>query len=156
MSPHATTPPANRQRGLAALELALMLPLLLVLPASAWDLGRAVMQTERLHHAVRAAVRHLATGDAADPLRQEEARRMAVYGRMQGSGAPIVPGLQTSMVDILEPAASPGLRSVATPQGPVSLVTVEIRGLRFEPLLLPAAAGFVFRPVSLTLVYRII
>ena len=142
--------------GLAALELAFLLPVLVAVPAAAWDLGRAVQQMERMHHGVRAAVRHLATGDAANPTRQDEARRLAVYGRVQGGTVPIVPGLQTSMVTILEPGSSPGMRMVSSTAGPISLVTVQVDGVRFEPLLLPASWSFNFRPIGLTLVYRFI
>ncbi len=144
------------QRGLAAVELALLLPVLVVVPAAAWEIGHAVQQMERLHHAVRAAVRHLATGDAASVVRQDEARRLAVYGRLQGSSTPIVPGLDLSKVTILEPQGEPGLRLVATSAGPVSLVTVQLQGVRFEPSLLPKAWGFEFRPIALTMAYRFI
>lgn len=142
--------------GLAALELAFLLPVVVAVPAAAWDVGRAVQNTERLHHGVRAAVRHLATGDAADPTRQEEARRLVVYGRVQGGTVAIVPGLQTAMVNILEPKSNPGMRGVSSAAGPVSLVTVQVRGVRFEPLLLPASWGFTYRPIGLTLAYRFI
>lgn len=140
-------------RGVSALEFALLLPLLVMLPAALWDLGRALTQHERLNHAVRAAARHLATGDANDTTRQLEARNLAVYGRMDGAGTPIVPNLTPGMVKILEPQSTRGVELVATAAGPVSLVTVSISGVRFEPLLLPAAA-FNFRTVSLTLAYR--
>ena len=146
----------HRSSGLAALELAFLLPVLVAVPATAWEVGRAVRQMERLHHGVRAAVRHLATGDAADAARQDEARRLAVYGRLQGSDTPIVPGLQTSMVNILEPQYTPGMRLVNSAAGPVSLVTVQVQGVRFEPLLLPASWGFTYRPIGLTLAYRFI
>lgn len=147
-------PLSGARRGVAALELALTLPLFVALLAAAWDLGRAVQQMAQLHQAVRGAVRHLATGDAADPTRQNEARRLAVYGRVEGGSLPIVPGLQLSHVTVLEPAGQAGVRLVSTPAGPVSMVSVEISGLRFEPLLLPPSAAFTFRPISLTLAYR--
>jgi hypothetical protein len=118
--------------------------------------GRAVQNMERLHHGVRAAVRHLATGDAADPTRQDEARRLVVYGRVQGGTTPVVPGLQTSMVNILEPASNPGMRLVNSAAGPLSLVTVQVQGVRFQPLLLPTSWGFTYRPIGLTLAYRFI
>lgn len=142
-------------RGVAALELALLLPVLVMLPVAAWEWGRALEHHERLAHAVRAAARHLATGDAADPARQEEARRLAVYGRLAGGGTPLVPGLNTAMVQIREPGSDPSVRLVSTGEGAVSLVTVTIAGLRHEPMLLPANLGFTLRPVSLTLVWRI-
>ncbi len=146
----------RHQSGVAALELAFLLPVIVAVPAMAWDVGRAVQQMERLHHGVRAAVRHLATGDAADPTRQDEARRLLVYGRVQGSNTPIVPGLQTSMVNILEPQSTPGMRRINSAAGPVSLVTVQVQGVRFVPLMLPASWGFSFRPIGLTLAYRFI
>lgn len=142
-----------RAAGVAALEMALLLPVLVLLPAGLWDLGRALLQQERLHHAVRAAARHLAGGDAADAQRQDEARRLAVYGQLSGASQPLVPGLTSAMVRILEPKSEPGVQLVGTPTGPVSLVTVSIEGLRYQPLWLPVAA-FTFQPVSLTLAYQ--
>jgi len=156
MSGRLRSHPAGRSQGLAALELALLLPVLVAMPATAWDVGRAVHHLERVHHGVRAAVRHLATGDAADPVRQEEARRLVVYGQVQGSSTPVVPGLQGSMVSILEPQSTPGVRLVNSAAGPVSLVTVQVQGLRFEPQLLPASWGFTYGPIALTLAYRFI
>ena len=147
---------ARGASGLAALELAFLLPVLVVVPATAWDVGRAVQQMERLHHGGRAGVRTLAPGDAADPTRQDEARRLVVYGRVQGSSTPIVPGLNTSMVNILEPQSTPGMRLVNSAAGPVSLVTVQVQGGRFVPLLLPVSWGFTYRPIGLTLAYRFV
>ena len=143
-----------RSRGVAALEMALLLPVLALLPAAAWEWGQVLAHHERLSHSVRAAVRHLAATDAADPVRQNEARQLAVYGRLAGGTVPVVPGLKTSMVGVLHPDADAGVRTVATGAGTVSLVTVSISGLRHEPLLLPASMGFTLRTVSLTMVLR--
>ncbi len=143
---------ARRARGVAALELALLLPLLVVLPVGAWEWGRALDQHARLAHSVRAAARHLSTVDASDPARQAEARQLAVFGSLSGGTTPVVPGLNASHVKILEPQSEPGLQLVATAGGSVSLVCVSISGWRYEPVLLPASAALTFRPVSLTLV----
>lgn len=144
----------HQARGVAALELAVWLPVLVMLLVAAWEWGRALEHHERLAHGVRAAARHLATGDAADPVRQDEARQLAVYGRLAGGGTPLVPGLNTSQVQIREPGSDPAVRLVSTGAGAVSLVTVTIAGVRHEPVLLPARLGFTLRPVSLTLVLR--
>lgn len=141
-------------RGIAAVEMALLLPVLVLLPTAAFDLGRALHQHERLCQTVRAAARHLSTGDAADPARQAQAVSLALYGRLQGTGAPVVPGLSASNVQILEPLSSPGVQLIATAAGPVSLVTVSISGWRYEPLLLPAWASRPMRAVSATMPYQ--
>ena len=142
------------QHGMAAMELALLLPVLVTLTMAGFEWARAVQQHERLHHSVRAAVRYLATGDAQDSTRQANARHIAVYGQLTGSTVPVVPGLTVAMVQVLEPDADASVRLVATPQGPVSLVSVVVQGVRYQPLLLPASAGFTLRPVALTLVLR--
>ncbi|MFN5699510.1 MAG: hypothetical protein ACK47V_02570, partial [Betaproteobacteria bacterium] len=77
-------------------------------------------------------------------------------GRVQGGTVAIVPGLQTAMVNILEPKSNPGMRGVSSAAGPVSLVTVQVQGLPFEPQLLPASWGFTYGPIALTLAYRFI
>ena len=140
--------------GMAALELAVLLPVLALLPAAAWEWGQALMHHERLVHSVRAAARHLAATDAADPTRQDEARRLAVYGRLSAGSTPVVPGLDLSMVQIRQPETDASLSMVATGAGTVSLVTVSIAGVRHRPLLMPASMGFALRAVSLTLVWR--
>lgn len=144
----------QRLRGVAALEMAVLLPLLAVLPAAAWEWGQVLAHHERLAHSVRSAVRHLATGDATDPVRQDEARRLAVYGRLNGGTVPVVPGLQTSMVQIRQPDTDAGLRMMATGAGTVSLVSVSIAGVRHEPILMPPSMAFTLRTVSMTMVLR--
>ena len=142
----------SRARGVAALEMALLLPMLVMVPLGAFEWGRALQAHERLLHGVRAAARHLAAGNPQDATRQAEARQLAVYGRLGNSSLSLVTGLTTQHVRILEPDTTPGVAQVSTARGPVSLVTVSIEGVRHEPMLLPATWGFTLRPVSLTLV----
>ena len=150
----AMRPRPRAGRGIAALEMALLLPVLVLLPTAVFDLGRALHHHERLCQTVRAAARHLGTGDAADPVRQAQAVSLALYGSLQGAGTPVVPGLSAANVQILEPGSSPGVQLVATAAGPVSLVTVSIGNWRYEPLLLPSWASLPMRTVSVTMPYQ--
>jgi Flp pilus assembly protein TadG len=99
----------QRQRGLAATEFALVLPVLLLLMLATVEVGRAFVQFATLSHAVRNSVRHVAerallgtTGVVAlTSVLQTEARNLVVYGNTAGSGAPVVPGLTTGQVNVL-------------------------------------------------------
>lgn len=98
----------KRQRGVAAVEFTIALPLLLTLFLAVVELGRAFLQYNTLSHAVRNGARALAevaeegtTGivvlKAADIT---VAQNLVVYGNAAGSGAPLLPGLGTGNVTV--------------------------------------------------------
>jgi Flp pilus assembly protein TadG len=80
-------------------ELAIVLPVLVVLFAAAAEFGRYFFEYTTLAKGSRVAVRYLATAitngdcDAA-------AKNLVVYGNFAGTGNPIVTGLKTSNVEI--------------------------------------------------------
>ncbi len=80
-------------------ELAIVLPVLVVLFAAAAEFGRYFYEYTTLAKGSRVAVRYLATAitngdcDAA-------AKNLVVYGNFAGTGNPIVTGLKTSNVEI--------------------------------------------------------
>ena len=57
----------HRQRGLAIVEFAIVLPLLLLLSLATTELGRALYQQDTLNKAVRDGARHLAGTWRAPP-----------------------------------------------------------------------------------------
>jgi len=142
-----------RSRGVAAVELAVLLPLFIALVGGAYELGRAVWQYQLLCKSVRAAARHLATGDATNTTRQAEARNLVVYGSTQALATPLLPGLRTGMVSLLEPTTTAGVRNVATGAGQLSMVTVSVSGYVYTPELAPFMPAIPFSPVSLTMGY---
>lgn len=101
----------GRQSGLAMTEMAIVLPVLLMLIFASAEFGRAFWQYNTLTKSVQDAARHAAgrglfgsTGVVivTDQLRTEVAN-LTVYGNTGGSGSPILAGLSTSGVTLESP-----------------------------------------------------
>jgi TadE-like protein len=160
--PHHPLRPLRRQamarvRGVAALEFALLLPVLLALCIGTVEIGRALLHYERLCQSVRAAARHLATGQAGDAQRQAEACNLARTGTTSGTtnggtngGTWLWPDLARSRCRILEPGSEPGVRNLATAWGPISVLTVSLDRVTHTPLLAGLFPPIDFNPVSVT------
>lgn len=107
-SPRRTMILAAQQRGLALVEAAIVLPLLLLLLLPVVEFGRAFIQYSTLAHHGRAATRYLAerviddTSGVPDLTADlvAQARQLAVYGRLVGGTEPVIPGLMTTAVTI--------------------------------------------------------
>lgn len=94
-------PSPVRQSGLAMVELALALPLLLLLFLSVAEMGRALYQYAILVNAVQAGAR-----DYSLHLDEGLAINLAVYGNPGGSGQPLLPGLDIGAVTVAFPDAN--------------------------------------------------
>jgi Flp pilus assembly protein TadG len=101
-------PLKHRQRGVAAIEMAIALPVLLLLLMGTAELGRAFYQYNTLTQSLRGAVRYLAdtavegtTGliELAD-AKQLEVKNLVVYANAAGSGDPILSGLDIANVTV--------------------------------------------------------
>lgn len=153
----------ERQRGVAAVEFAILLiPLLLMLCGVA-EFGRAIYQYDALTKATRGATRYLSQfspDDAGYPAAQ--AKCMAVHGNTGCTGAPLVVGLSTAMVvicDRVDAAGCPGMTfanvntydngaGAGVPAGTVNLVAVKITGFAYSPIQpLIDVGGLVFSDV---------
>jgi hypothetical protein len=124
----------QRQSGVALIEFALILPALLLLSFMAIDLGRAIWQYNQLTKSVRDAARYLSLQTPGTRITQ--ARNLAVYGNLSGTGAPLVFGLTASNVP------DPVWQTAGT--APViNTVTVRISGYTFTPIFASAfGVGF--------------
>jgi len=97
----------NRQRGLALVETAITLPLLLFVMLAASEFTNAFVQHTTLTKATRDAARYAAEEAIDGTLTVnltnaiiDDARRLLVYGNRAGSGAPLVPGLSVGHVTV--------------------------------------------------------
>ena len=129
----ATTPrPAHRrlpQRGVALIEFALILPMLLVLTFITTEFGRAVYEYSVVTQSVRDAARYLSM--VTPNSHQAQAANIAVYGNAAGTGRPLARGLSTGLVqsEWLPPTgSSPAIR----------IVRVRVAGYQFQPLFTTA------------------
>jgi len=114
-------PCLGAQRGLALVEAAIVLPLLLLLLLPVVEFGRAFIQYSTLAHHGRTAARFLAERVIDDtsgvpeltPALALQARQLAVYGRIAGGTVPVVPGLTPAAVSLsLTPAGDVRVRVV--------------------------------------------
>lgn len=112
-------------------ELAIVLPVLVVLFAAAAEFGRYFYEYTTLAKGSRVAVRYLATAvtngdcDAA-------AKNLVVYGNFAGTGSPIVNGLATSNVEITrhDDSVPPNLVTGGIP----NTVTIKIINFQHTPV----------------------
>jgi Flp pilus assembly protein TadG len=99
----------HRERGVATIEAAIGIPLLLFLMFAAVELGRAYVQYTVLADASRNAIRHVAEMATrgtqrvtiTDPL-IAAARNLVVYGNEAGTGTAVLPGLQPNQITVVD------------------------------------------------------
>lgn len=146
------------QRGVAAVELAIVTMMLIIIVFGVTELARAMYQYDAMTKSARAAARYLAVYDASDEAVRERAKCVAVYGNPNcgASGVvPVVPGLSVSNVSVPDPATDPTLHGVATGEGTIDLVRVTIGApatpysfVSFVPFVVP---NIEFGPISATM-----
>lgn len=113
---------ARSESGTQLVELAIVLPLLLVLFGAVAEFGRFFYTYQTLTKATRAGARYLTTESS---LSDDEAANLAVFGNTTGTGEPVVEGLTPSHVLVTRDGG-------ANPAQP-EFVTVSI-GFTYEPL----------------------
>lgn len=116
----------KKERGTQILELAIALPVMLMLLGAVGEFGRFFYTYSALENAVRAGARHACKWERNASWTVPETTRMVVYGDYSDtSNGPIVPGLTTSNV-------------VVTANGPsvnnIDSVTVSITNYQYIPL----------------------
>lgn len=115
---------AREERGAQLVELAIVLPIFLILFGAAAEFGRYFYEYTTLDKAARAGSRYLATA-AVNGTEDTKAKNIVVYGNLGGTGTPIVNGLTTAHVVITRTGGVPAL-----PQ----TVTVQIYGYKYQPV----------------------
>ena len=121
---HAAFRFMRREEGTQLVELAIVLPVMLVLMATAAEFGRFFYTYTTLTKATRAGARYLATS-AVKTSEDAKARNLIVYGDMNGGEDAIVSGLTTQNIRIVRTGGVPVLPET---------VTVEIDSFTYVPL----------------------
>ena len=122
---------AAGERGTQLVELAIVMPVLLVLLATTAEFARFFHTYTTLSKATRSAARYLTTAPV-DGSDDEKAKNLVVYGSTVAEGDPLVHGLTTTQVNITREG---GVASA----GMYERVTVEIDGYNYQPVFDPGA-----------------
>ena len=112
------------ERGVQLVELAIVVPIFVILFAATAEFGRYFYEYTTLAKASRAGARYLATA-AVKSAEDTTAKNIVVYGNPAGTGSPVLPGLTTTNVTITRQGGVPVL-----PQ----TVKVEIVNFKHQPL----------------------
>ena len=112
------------ERGIQLVEVAIVMPIFLVLFAATAEFGRYFYEYTTLAKAARVGARYLSTAGvtAADDT---TAKNIIVYGNPAGTGSPILTGLQTSNIVITRSGGIPIL-----PQ----TVRIDVVGYKHQPI----------------------
>ncbi len=114
----------REERGTQLIELAIVLPVMLVLMATVAEFGRFFYTYTTLAKATRAGARYLATS-AVKTSEDTKARNLIVYGDTSGGSDAVVNGLTTQNIRIVR---SGGVAILP------ETVTVEIDSFTYVPL----------------------
>lgn len=140
------------QRGVAAVEFALLLTPLVLMVFGTTELGRAIYSYNTLDKTVRDAARHLSQHGPGDTVIAAEARCLAVYGRTDCSGSVVAPGLTVGMVSICDASLCPGSHAnISTGLGSINLVTASIQNYPYNSLVEFVIPDMTFNNISVTL-----
>jgi Flp pilus assembly protein TadG len=111
-------------RGIQLVELAIVLPIFILLFGATAEFGRYFYEYTTLAKSARVGARYLATA-AVNSTEDTNAKNIVVYGNSAGTGNPILSGLSTTNVTITRSGGVPIL-----PQ----TVTVQITGFKHQPI----------------------
>jgi Flp pilus assembly protein TadG len=121
----------NKQKGVAIVEFALILPFLLLMTFFTTEFGRAIWQYNTLTKAVRDSARYLSLQTPGDAAAITKARNLTVYGNLSGTGSPLAIGLSAANVP------APTWQTAGT-NPVINTVTVRITGYTFNSMFVSA------------------
>lgn len=89
------------ERGVQLLEVAIVIPILLLLFGAVAEFGRYFYEYTTVAKAARVGARYLVSKSATSSTNYEgQAKNLVVYGNIAGTGTPVLPGLSTANVDV--------------------------------------------------------
>ncbi|MDQ0080691.1 Flp pilus assembly protein TadG [Variovorax boronicumulans] len=134
------------QHGTALVELALIIPLLLLLTFVTTEFGRAMYEYNAVVKSTRDAVRYLSVQTPNTHV--AEARNLIVYGNTAGTGTPLARGLSLSNV----PAGSCCTWQSAGAGPIITTVTVRVSSYTFHSMF-RSVMGVVFADANGNIVF---
>ena len=115
---------ARSERGTQLVELAIVLPVMLMMLGAVAEFGRFFYTYQTLSKATRAGARYLTVESAAGTA-DSKAKNLVVYGNEAGTGTPVVTGLAGGNVRVLRTGGT-----AAFPER----ITVRIEGYTYQPV----------------------
>ncbi|MFN2498140.1 MAG: TadE/TadG family type IV pilus assembly protein [Pyrinomonadaceae bacterium] len=119
----------RNERGVQLAELAIVLPIFILLFAATAEFGRYFYEYTTLAKAARNGARYLVTAKV-DCDAGKDAKNLVVYGNTTGTGSPLLEGLTTSQVTVTPNDADCN----GVPQGVPATVKVEITGFQHKSI----------------------
>ena len=113
--------------GVQLLEVAIVLPILLVLFGAVAEFGRYFYEYSTVAKASRLGARYLASKSVTGSTNYvANAKNLVVYGNIAGTGTPVLTGLTTSNVVVTYSGGTPGIPDT---------VTVSITGFKHQSVV---------------------
>lgn len=147
----------RNQRGLAAVELGLLLVPLITLVFGVSEYGRAMYQYNTLAKAVRTGARYLSQYQAGDAASIGIAKCLVVHATADCSGDPVALGLTKDMVSVVDASTDNRLKlqpvtANGVTVGVTNLVRVRVVGYQFVPVVtFVMNNALTFDPISVTM-----
>lgn len=139
-------------RGVAAVELGLLMTPMILMMFGATEFGRAVYTYNTLAKTVRDAARHLSQHGPGDTTIQNEARCLAVYGNSACSGNPLAPGLTVGAITLCDAQSCPGSHAAqGTGSGVVNLVSATVVNYTYSSVVQLVMPNLNFNNISATM-----
>lgn len=144
----------QRQQGVAAVELALLLTPLILLAFGITEYGRAFHDYNKIAKSCRDATRYLSTQAPGDGASIAVAKNLVVYGSTTNNGEPLVTGLSTGNVSVCDSSncrTDHYLQSTGVGSSNVNLVTVTVSGFNFTSIAPAVVSNLTFGAISVTM-----
>ena len=119
----------RNERGVQLAELAIVMPILILLFAVTAEFGRYFYEYTTLAKAARIGARYLATA-CVKPSEDANAQNLVVYGNAAGTGSPVITGLTPGKITITKRDRL----GVVMTSGVPETVTVNVTSFKFQPL----------------------
>ena len=120
----------RNERGTQLAELAIVLPVMLLLFGGTVEFGRYFYSYSTLSKAARIGSRYLVTAKVST-YEKDQAKKLVVYGNTAGTGSPLIEGLTVDQVVVTARNAAGTEINAGVPQ----TITVEIVNFKHKPLV---------------------
>ena len=103
------------ERGVQLVEVALVIPVMLLLFGAVAEFGRYFYEYTTAAKAARVGARFLTSKSVTSATNYElQAKNLVVYGNISGTGSPVLPGMTISNVDVQYAGPSSGVPETVT------------------------------------------